>query len=208
MDNKKNREEKFEKAVEDIKEVLEDDFEEAKDKTDEFKEKAEKVIEEVTDTIMDAVKDIPEDFKEKYLNVMAEMENFRKRAEKERMDLFKYRASSFIQEILPTLDMFEMAMSATNVSDEIKNWLIGFEMILKNFKSTLESEGVKEITTNVGDEFNSDYHHAIDEKESGEIAPGKILEIKSKGYLIHDRLLRPAAVIVAKKKETKGEENE
>ena len=79
-------------------------------------------------------------------------------------------------------------------------------MILKNFKMALESQGVKEIITKPGDKFNSDFHHALGEEESNEFKEGRIIKAKSKGYLLHDRLLRPAAVIVVKKKEEIKEE--
>ena len=84
-------------------------------------------------------------------------------------------------------------------------------MILRNFKSTLESEGIKEILVKPNDEFNSEFHHAIEEVETNEFESGKIIQVKQKGYLIHDRLLRPATVVVAKEKNEenlKGENNE
>lgn len=180
----------------------------------EFKDNVDQISEEIKDTV-DKVEDKIENFEEKYINAIAEMENLRKRFENERGELYKYRASSFIQEILPTIDMFEMALSSKDVSDEIKNWLIGFEMILKNLKATLESEGVKEINVKIGDKFDSDLHHGIEQEESDEVLPGHILKIKQKGYLLHKRLLRPAMVIVAKTKEEennteveKGDKNE
>jgi molecular chaperone GrpE len=62
-----------------------------------------------------------DDYKIKYLNALADMENLRKRLDNERVDLIKFRASSFIQEILPTIDMFELALCSKNVKPEIKN---------------------------------------------------------------------------------------
>ncbi len=145
------------------------------------------------------------DYKEKYLLTLAEMDNLRKRLEAEKSDFIKYRASSFIYDILPTIDMFEQALAAKNVSDETKNWLLGFEMILNNLKNNLDAEGVTEIKVQVGDEVDGNIHHAFDEVETEEVEPGKIVEIKLKGYKIHDRLLRPATVIVAAQK--KGDKN-
>ncbi len=139
-----------------------------------------------------------DDYKTKYIKLLAEMENLRKRFDEERTEIIKFRATSFIQDILPTLDMFEMALSSKDVSSEIKNWLMGFEMILNNFNSTLSSEGVTEIKVSVGEEFNSNYHQAIDEVVTNKIKPGNIANIKSKGYLLHGRLLRPVTVVVAK----------
>lgn len=165
----------------------------------EDKDLHEQELEDMVEEIEETKKEMEseEDFKEKYLMALAEMENLRKRLENEKKDFIKYRASSFISEILPTMDMFEQALSAKNVSEETKNWLIGFEMILNNLKNLLANEGVVEIITKVGDDFDGNVHHAFEEKETDQVEPGKILEIKLKGYKIHERLLRPAAVIVA-----------
>ncbi len=81
-------------------------------------------------------------------------------------------------------------------------------MILNNFKITLDSEGVNEIKVSKGDEFNANLHHAIEEAETDEMEPGKIYEIKMKGYKIHDKLLRPTTVIVSKSIKTKEENKE
>ncbi len=152
-------------------------------------------------------KETEEDYKIKYLKVLAEMENLRKRAEQERKDIVKFRAASFIQNILPTVDMFEMAMNAQNASEEVKNWLMGFEMILNNFKQALEAEGVKEVVAKKGDEYHHSVHQAIEEVEAEEgVEPGQIVAVKMKGYTIHDRLLRPASVTVAKKENTESTE--
>lgn len=182
-ENLDNLEEKIKEEAEEFKEDIKDDL-----------DNAHEVFEEIIDSI---------DFEAKYKESLAAMENLRKRLDLEKMDIYKYRSSSFIQSILPTLDMFELAMNANNVSEEVKNWLIGFEMILRNFKTVLETEGVIEITTNPGDDFDSEKHYAIEERESEEIEPGKIIEVKQKGYKLHDRLLRPATVVVAA--QNKGE---
>lgn len=197
-----------ENLVDKIKTFTDDLAEDIKETVDNHSE----VIEDVIEKVEEVSEEIKENFKDKYIKILAEMENLRKRSESERSEILKYRASSFIQNILPTVDMFEMAMSAQNISEEVKNWLVGFEMILNNFKTTLENEGVKEIKTNKGDEFDANLHHAIEEVETNEIESGKILEVKIKGYKIHDKLLRPATVTVAKnkieKENLKGENNE
>ncbi len=164
-------------------------------------------LEDFEEEVKEVEKNIEEviDYKEKYLLSLAEMENLRKRLENEKMDFIKYKASSFIYEILPTVDMFEQALSAKNVSEETKNWLLGFEMILANLKNALNLEGVKEILVKKDDEFDGNLHHAFEEIETDKVSPGKILEIKQKGYKIHDRLLRPATVVVAAKSTKKGE---
>lgn len=150
--------------------------------------------------------------KEEKKKLLAEMENFRKRFEEEKTHFIKYRSSSFLLEILPTLDMFEMALKA-KVADEVKTWLTGFEMVYNNLYTALETEGVSKIKTKVGDELDPNIHNAMEEVESDLIEPGKITEVVLTGYKIHDRLLRATGVKVAKKKieeenkekESKGE---
>ncbi len=179
-----------------------------KDIIEEVADTAENISEAVSDIaseVKDKAEEIADNFQEKYMKVLAEMENLRKRFESERQDVMKYKASSFIQNILPTVDMFEMALNAQNLSDEVKNWLVGFEMIFNNFKTALESEGVKEIKVNKGDEFDANFHFAIEEVETDEVESGKIYQVKSKGYTLHDKLIRPATVVVAKN-ETQQEE--
>ncbi len=197
------------KIIDDLADTAKEIVEEVTETVENVKEK----VEEVVEKIVESTEEVAEDFKTKYLKVLAEMENLRKRLDTERTELIKYRASSFIQNILPTVDMFEMAMKAQNASEEVRNWLIGFEMILNNFKSTLDGEGVKEIKTEKGSEFDANLHHAIEEVETDEVEPGKVFEVKMKGYTLHDKLLRPAAVSVAKAKQTEevkeeGESNE
>lgn len=210
--------ETLENAAEKIKDNIKDTLNTAKDSIEEIDEtednaemkealeNVEEMAEEVFNTkeAIDNGEDVdPEkiletiDFKEKYIESLATMENLRKRLETEKTDIHKYRASSFIQSILPTLDMFELATNAENISDEIKNWLVGFKMILNNFKDVLDKEGVTEIKVMPNDEFDSAKHHAIEKIKSDDVEPGHIVEVKQKGYILHDRLLRPAAVVVA-----------
>jgi molecular chaperone GrpE len=73
-------------------------------------------------------------------------------------------------------------------------------MVLNNFKNTLANEGVEKIKAEVGGEFDHNLHHAIEEKETDEVEPGKILEVKLDGYTLKGRLLRPASVVIAKDK--------
>ncbi len=197
-DKEKNSQDKSAREkIKDIVDEIADAAEEIEETVEEVKEAAKEVVEEVKDN-----------FKEKYVKVLAEMENLRKRFESERQDVMKYKASSFIQNILPTVDMFEMALNAQNLSDEVKNWLVGFEMIFNNFKTALESEGVKEIKVNKGDEFDANFHFAIEEVETDEVESGKIYQVKSKGYTLHDKLIRPATVVVAKKEVQQEETKE
>ncbi|BDV03600.1 MAG: hypothetical protein HPPSJP_3210 [Candidatus Hepatoplasma scabrum] len=134
----------------------------------------------------------------KNLTLLAEMENLKKRLDKDRKDIINFSNVALLQEIIPTLNMFKKALQAKNVSSEIRNWLLGFEMIKDNFDQILEGIGVKEIIVKAGDEYDPKYHEAIDTKYSDKVAKDYILEVIQPGYLLKDRLIRPASVIVSK----------
>lgn len=139
-----------------------------------------------------------EELQFKNLNLLAEMENLKKRLEKDRKEIISFSNISLLQELIPTIDMFKRALNAKNISPEIENWLKGFEMIKNNFNQILEGIGVKEIEVKKGDEYNAKYHEAIDAKYSDQVAKNNILEVKQIGYLLNDRLIRPASVVVSK----------
>lgn len=146
------------------------------------------------------------EYQDKNLHLLAEMENLRKRVIQEKEENVKYRASGFILDILPTVDMLESALKAKEVSDEVKNWLIGFEMISSNFQNSLLNEGVEKIEVKKGDTFNHNWHQAIEEIETKEVKSGKIVEMKLPGYKLKGRLLRPTTVVIAKKAEKNKKE--
>ncbi len=193
------------KVVDSITEAIKAFTDELGDDVKEQLGTAEEITSLIKDQLEDTISNIGDEFKDKYFTVLAEMENLRKRFDNDKVDVMKYRAASFIQQILPTVDMFESAMAASDVSDDVKNWLVGFEMILNNFKTVLENEGVKAIETKQGDAFNSEFHMAIEQVESDQ-EPGTIVDVKIKGYMLHDRLLRPASVTVSKQAEDKTED--
>ncbi|BDV03047.1 nucleotide exchange factor GrpE [Candidatus Hepatoplasma crinochetorum] len=139
-----------------------------------------------------------EELQFKNLNLLAEMENLKKRLERDRKEIISFSNISLLQELIPTIDMFKRALNAKNISPEIENWLKGFEMIKNNFNQILEGIGVKEIEVKKGDEYNAKYHEAIDAKYSDQVAKNNILEVNQIGYLLNDRLIRPASVVVSK----------
>jgi len=116
----------------------------------------------------------------------------------------KYRAKSLLEDLVKHIDIFESALfSKKEVNAEFKNWLIGFEMVYSGLINSLTNEGMKVIDIKVGDKLNTKYHMAIDLIEDDTKEENTILEIKQKGYVLHDRLIRPTTVVVSKKKETK-----
>jgi len=169
-----------------------DDLERAKNQSKKIKDFATK------EATKDKQGSDKENFELKYKELLATTENLRKKAIKDKQEIIKYRASSFIQEMLPGLDMLEASINAKNTSKEVQNWLTGFKMIMTEFKNTLAREGVTEIPVKVGDVFDPDYHMAIEKIAHKKISSGKIVQVNLKGYLLHGRLLRASTVVVAK----------
>ena len=148
-------------------------------------------------------------WKNEYYRAYADMKNLRDSIEKDHREVLKYRAAGFIEDLLPILDGFHMALSIETTSQEMKNFLTGFEFIYRNMVSVLEAEGVNEVAPKVGDTFDPNIMSALETKfDEGE--PNKVLKVNAKGYKLHDRLIRPAIVVVStnKKDEHKDENNE
>ena len=166
-------------------------------------EKSEDLKENTEQSI--AEKSLENQFKElndKYLRLLAENQNLRKNHEQEKEDILKYGSFSFAQQILSLTDNLDRAFQIFKndekfKNDEFKNILNGIEMIEKELTETLGKNAIKYIDC-LGKPFDPNLHQAIGEKES-EKEPGIILEEMQKGYLMHDRLLRPSMVYVSKK---------
>ena len=130
------------------------------------------------------------------LRNQAELENFKKRMNDERIKDNKYRSQSLATAILPALDTFERAITASTDNEEVKNFLVGFEMIHKEFIKSLASEGV-EIIESEGQPFDPNFHQAVMQEEAEGIEAGIVLAEMQKGYKLKDRIIRPAMVKVS-----------
>lgn len=134
--------------------------------------------------------------KKEYLFLMAEFDNFRKRTLKEKSELIKNAAESAFKGLLPIVDDFERALKASEGSEDANAMREGMELIYKKLKKYMEQNGVKEMDPD-DREFDADKHEAIsvvpvpDENQKG-----KILDTVEKGYMINDKVLRHAKVVV------------
>lgn len=134
--------------------------------------------------------------KKEYLFLMAEFDNFRKRTLKEKSELIKNAAESAFKGLLPIVDDFERALKASEGSEDANAMREGMELIYKKLKKYMEQNGVKEMDPE-DKEFDADKHEAIsvvpvpDENQKG-----KILDTVEKGYMINDKVLRHAKVVV------------
>lgn len=136
---------------------------------------------------------------ERLLRVTADLENFKKRAAREKQEAIKFANESLIQKIIPVLDTFEMALAATQNSStaDLQSLQDGVAMIHSQLKNALAETGLEEVNA-TGQAFDPNLHEAVSQQESAEVAEGHVLQQLRKGYKLRDRLLRPATVIVAK----------
>jgi molecular chaperone GrpE len=150
-----------------------------------------------------------ENWKDKYLHTLADMENMRKRMQKERSETLKFGTESTVGEFLPAMDNFENALRfTTTASPEVKNWAMGFEMILGQFKEVLSNHGIHPFHSE-GTHFDPLLHEAVEIVETMDAPDGTILQEFSKGYKSSQRTIRPARVKVAKQnKQTLEQENQ
>ena len=148
--------------------------------------------------------------KEAKLRLLAEMENLRKRFEREKIDLIKFGSINLIREILSPGDNLERALAAIpkdeKLSQSIKNLVEGLKMVQKEFSTILEKNGVKKIDS-INKKFDHNYHQAMMEIEKEDVGEGTVVQEIQPGYIMHDRLLRPAMVGVSKKSSTKKLKN-
>jgi len=180
-----------------------------KDETTTPEEKTEDLEDHVEITVEEAEKPVgeqDEDYKRKYLHLLADSENARKRLQKDKDEIVQFSLRSLLQDFLGPIDHMENALNYTEQSsEEVQNWAKGFQMILMQFKDVLANNNVKSFES-VGRPFDPHIHDAIEMKESTEHPPGTVLEETMKGYLIGDKTLRPARVVVSKEPEAeKGE---
>ena len=131
-----------------------------------------------------------------YLRARADLDNFRKRAQREKEDLLKFSNETILRELLPVIDNLERALQHAAVDGE-KGLLQGVELTLGQFSKVLEKFNVVAIAA-VGELFDPARHEAMGQIESTEQPPNTVVQLLQKGYLLNDRLLRPAMVLIAK----------
>jgi molecular chaperone GrpE len=135
---------------------------------------------------------------DKYLTLTADFENYKKRMSSERADWANEAQKRFILDLLAVVDNFERALEQEKKREENANvnWLAGFEMIYQSLEKLLAKYGVQPIAeTSV---FNPKYHEALMQVESDKHKSGEIVQVLQKGYTMHDKVIRPSTVSVAK----------
>ncbi len=136
--------------------------------------------------------------KDKFIRLYSEFENFRRRTAKEKIDMIQSANESLIKTLLPVADDFERATKSFK-DKEVKE-LEGFLLIHNKFKKTLDQAGVKVMELKAGSEFNADLHEAITQiPVSDDALVGKIVDVVENGYLLNEKVIRHAKVIIGSK---------
>lgn len=136
---------------------------------------------------------------DRYLRVTADLDNFKKRAARERQEATKFANESILERLIPVLDNFDMALSAANSSQatSVESLKTGVNMIHSQLRSALADSGLEEIEA-TGQAFNPNLHEAVSQKETTEVPDGQVVQQLRKGYKLRERLLRPATVVVSR----------
>lgn len=213
MENKqeKSQEDMVKEAVEEAKKSAAE-AKEAETDTDETTETSEKVEnEEAEETAKDTEKksgkklfgkkkdkkdEKIEELTDKLTRQMAEFDNFRKRSEKEKSQMYEIGAKDIIEKILPVVDNFERGLGSVPEEEKNAPFVEGMEKIYKQLMTTLESVGVKPIEA-VGQEFNPDFHNAVMHVEDEGLGENIIAEEFQKGYMYRESVVRHSMVKVA-----------
>ena len=206
-DKKNNKDEISEtNQSENLEEISEENMNDTNIQNEE--ENGEPIEEDVKETEEERLKEEIKTLKEEKIRVLAEMENLRKRFDREKVDSIKYGSVNFARDILSPGDNLERALSAINKEEEhpqsIKNLIEGLLMVKKELSSALEKNGITKIDT-LNSKFDPNLHQAMMEIENNDLEEGVVVQEIQTGYMMYDRLRRPAMVGVSKKTKQESE---
>ena len=163
----------------------------------------------VTENENNELEDKIKDLKNQLLITLADSENLRKRTAKEVEQAKKYSHISFVRDLVSSVDNLKRALASvpedkSDLSDPIKNLILGLEIVEKEIVTTLEKNNIKQISP-LGEKFDYNFHQAMFEIPTNDVEPGMVVEVSQNGYLLYDRLVRPAMVGISKKIEEQKE---
>ncbi|OAQ21490.1 nucleotide exchange factor GrpE [Thermosulfurimonas dismutans] len=146
-------------------------------------------------------------WQERALRYAAEVENLKKSFKREKEEFSKYALEQLFKELLPSIDNLERALEAAEKSQDPKGLIEGVALTLKGLLNAMEKFGLSQFETALGEPFNPHHHEALHVEETEEHPEGTVVRVYQKGYRLHDRIIRPALVAVAKnKKQDEGKE--
>ncbi|MFN7728803.1 MAG: nucleotide exchange factor GrpE [Bdellovibrio sp.] len=153
--------------------------------------------ESATSSVNDALAQA-EKFKNDYLYLRAEFDNYKRHAIKERADLLKYGAERVLIDVLGVLDNFERALETKATPENLPQYVKGVELTANELRTALTKFGVTEVPA-LGQNFDPALHEALSSEETAHYQPGQVSRVFKKPYRLHDKLIRPGQVVVAKK---------
>jgi molecular chaperone GrpE len=139
------------------------------------------------------LKDEIAESKDKYIRLYSEFENFRRRTSKEKLEMIQSASEQLLKQLLPVLDDFERAEKAFAASNTDAE---GFLLIQSKFKKVLEASGIRIMDVKKGSDFDADLHEAIAQVPAEKELQGKVVEVVDKGYLLNEKVIRFAKVVV------------
>ncbi len=182
---------KTEEEIDESSEVLEEEVKaEEVDASTEKEEAAQEAVEKTEKTEED------EALEHKFLRLSADFQNYKRRTEKEKSDIYRSANSQLITNMLPLIDDFERAFDHAGDANK-DSFVSGMELIFKNFMDVLKKEGL-ELIESVGAPFDPNLHHAVMTEESEEHEPDHVILEMQKGYKLNGKVLRPSMVKVSK----------
>ena len=134
-----------------------------------------------------------DEFRDRYMRTLADFENYRKRADRDKSDFYKYALQGVLKDLLPVLDNFDRALEHAGEGDDFHK---GVALIYKQLTDALQKHGVKPINES-GVRFDPNIHEGVIREENASVPSQTVTAVLQKGYFLHDRLLRPAMVKVA-----------
>ncbi len=166
---------------------------EAEELAEEFAEISDEALE------LDEMRAERDDYKDKFMRALADAENARKRGDKARRDAEQYGGSKLARDMLPVYDNMKRALeAATDEQKEVAAGLLeGVELTMRALKDVFQKHGIEVITPEVGDRFDPNVHEAMFEAPVPGTRAGDIIQVSAEGFMLHDRLLRPAQVGVS-----------
>jgi molecular chaperone GrpE len=162
-------------------------------------------LEELSEKFQAKEKESKENY-ERYLRQVAEVDNFKKRVNREKEDAIRYANENLIKDILPVIDNLERAIAHAQGGGNGKPLVEGVEMVLRGLLDVFSKYGVVQVPA-VGEVFDPGKHEAMAQVESNQYEPNTVISEHHRGYLLRDRLLRPALVTIAKAPQDKDGKN-
>jgi molecular chaperone GrpE len=147
-------------------------------------------------SLLESLRKQAEESQERFLRTQADYENFRRRSRQEKEEFAKYASQKLIEQLLPIVDNFERALTSSKETKDMDSLTKGLDMVSRQIDQLLVQEGLQAIET-VGQAFNPDFHQAIMQVESAEHEEGIVVEEVQKGYMLKDKVIRPAMVKVS-----------